>query len=96
MGISKENLYADSKAIYICRFLDPRLHQKQLTCVADYWSIRHQQDSYLLSPVHTVSLMNSGIPIQNFQMVANYPHFLISHLKVRSCCVFMIVYVLGS
>lgn len=66
----------------ICRSSGPRLHQKQLTCAVGYWSIHHQQDSYLWSPVHTASLMNYGILIQNYQMVVNYPHFLISHLKV--------------
>ena len=66
------------------RCSDPRLHQKQLTCVADYWSIHHQQGLYLWNLVRTVSLMNSVILIQNFQMDVIYPHFLISHHKVMN------------
>lgn len=66
------------------RCSDQRLHQKQLTCVVDYWSIHHQQGLYLWNLVHTVSLMNSVILIQNFQTGVIYPHFLISHHKVMN------------
>ena len=64
------------------RCSDQRLHQKQLTCVVDYWSIRRQQDSHPWNLAHTVSLTNCVIPVQNFQMDVNYPLFLISHNKV--------------
>lgn len=70
------------RQIFNYRCSDPRLHQKQLTCVVDYWSIRRQQGSYLWNPVHTVSLTNSVIQVRNFQMDVIFPHFLISHHKV--------------